>query len=277
MNNILARDIERLFDGGIDKIHVLTDFDGTLTKDYANGKKHPSIISVLRDNPGYLSPDYQKKAHELYDYYAGFEHDEQMSLALRKEKMQEWWKTHFDLLIKSGLNKKDVMKVANSGIIEFRDGAKEFLELMKLAGIPVVVLSAAGLGDAIPMFCTKNDVKWPNLHFISNRFLWDKEGMACGVDGEIVHSLNKDETSVKSYPEIFSEVKERVNVLLLGNSVSDIEMSQGFEVNREVSIGFVDQEESLEKTPKLKSVFSHVLTDEFGDLNNAIRLVLNRK
>ena len=47
--------------GGLDNIHVVADFDSTLTKASVNGIKRPSVISVLRDE-GYISEDYSEKA-----------------------------------------------------------------------------------------------------------------------------------------------------------------------------------------------------------------------
>ena len=49
---------------------------------------------------------------------------------LKKEKMNEWWTKHFDLLIKSGLNKKHLERVINEGKIQFREGVPEFLNFL---------------------------------------------------------------------------------------------------------------------------------------------------
>ncbi|VAW11969.1 hypothetical protein MNBD_BACTEROID05-607, partial [hydrothermal vent metagenome] len=48
---------ENIADGGAKKLHVLADFDRTLTTAFVDGERRPSIISVLRDG-GYLTPDY---------------------------------------------------------------------------------------------------------------------------------------------------------------------------------------------------------------------------
>jgi len=53
---------------GSETIHVVTDFNRTLTKAYVDGDKTPSLISVLR-NGNYLIPGYAEKAHELYSKY----------------------------------------------------------------------------------------------------------------------------------------------------------------------------------------------------------------
>ena len=105
--------------GGSYKIYILTDFDSTLTKASIN---KPSLISILR-NGNYLTPDYAAKAHDLYKKYHPIEIDFKIPLPEKKKAMQEWWEAHFNLLIKSGLNKKDLKSVVESGKIEFREGA----------------------------------------------------------------------------------------------------------------------------------------------------------
>jgi len=140
--NRLKSDLEKLFADGPEKVHVLADFDGTLTKEFVSGKKTPSIISVLRDQPGYLSPEYQAAAHVLYEKYAPLERDAGLDLALRKAKMVEWWSLHEELLIKSGIKREHLEKLSESEQLQWRNGAQDFLAMMRQVGIQVVILSA---------------------------------------------------------------------------------------------------------------------------------------
>jgi len=56
-----------------------------------------------------------------------------------------------------------------------------------------VIFSASGCGDAIPLFMQHNQCDFPNISYVINRFSRDKEGIAKGIEGEIIHALNKDE------------------------------------------------------------------------------------
>ncbi len=103
---------------GKNKLHVLADFDRTLTKAFIDGKQIPSIISVLRDEH-YLSEEYSEKAKALAEKYHPIEMNPNISLKEKKKKMNEWWTKHFDLLIKSGLNKKHLERVINEGNVQF--------------------------------------------------------------------------------------------------------------------------------------------------------------
>jgi hypothetical protein len=95
--------------GGAEKIHVLADFDRTLTTAFVDGKSIPSLISVLRDG-NYLTPDYAGKANALFEKYHAIEIDSKIPLFEKKKAMLEWWKTHFALLVECGLNKSDLEK-----------------------------------------------------------------------------------------------------------------------------------------------------------------------
>jgi HAD superfamily hydrolase (TIGR01544 family) len=273
MNN-LEQGLKDLFEDGVDKVHVLADFDGTLSKEYLEGKKTASIISILRNTPGYLSPEYQAAAHQLHDEYFKYERNLELSLQERKAKMTEWWNRHADLLIKSGLRKEHIEKLAKSGLIEWRPGAKNFLKLMEKLKIPVVIISASGVGQAIEYYCQGQNVD-EGIHYLVNQFIWDENGLAVGHKQPVIHSLNKDETVVHEHQEIWNEVQDRVNVLLLGNNNGDAEMVKGFKYKKLFSIGFLDDEEK-DRQGDLEKSFDQVIVEEgYMQINKIIEEINN--
>ncbi|MFZ2038485.1 MAG: hypothetical protein WAV11_00910 [Minisyncoccia bacterium] len=235
--------LKDLLADGVDKLQIVADFDGTLTKDFIDGQKVQSIISVLRDHPGYLSSDYQIVAKQLFAEYAPFENDLSISYEDRLAKMHEWWTKHFDLLIKSGLKLEHIEQVATSGIIQFRDGAKEFLKLTHELKIPVIIFSASGLGEALSIYCQHEGVVYDNIHFVTNSFKWGEKGEAIAANEPIIHSLNKNEEVIQGIDNMKKVVENRQNVLLLGNSLGDLEMSKGSHNKKLVTIAFVDKEQ----------------------------------
>jgi 5'-nucleotidase len=178
----------------------------------------------------------------------------------KKEKMAEWWNKHFDLLIASGLNKKNLDRVVEEGAIELREGTFEFLDFLKDYKIPLVILSSSGLGEVIPMYLEKHGKNYDNIHVVTNLYEWDDDGVAVGVKKPIIHSMNKDETSIKGLP-IYNELKRRKNVLLLGNSLGDLGMIEGFEYDNLIKVGFLD-EKIEENLAKFKEGFDVVLTGD---------------
>ncbi len=254
VENIIISNLEELekskksiSESGAEKFHVLADFDRTLTTAFVDGKSIPSLISILRDG-NYLTSDYAPKANELYNRYHQIEIDPKIPFEEKKKTMHEWWTTHFDLLIKSGLNKKDLERVVEAGKVKFRDGFSESIDFLRTHNIPLVILSSSGLGgDAISMYLEKEGKLYNNVYIISNSYKWDRDGKAIAVKEPIIHMMNKDETVIKNSP-VFKVIKDRKNVLLLGDSLGDIGMVKGFDCDNLIKIGFLNEnvKENLE-------------------------------
>ena len=242
---------KRIAEGGAGKLHILSDFDRTLTTAFIEGKSIPSLISILRDG-NYLTPDYGSKAQALYDKYHRIEIDSTVPAAEKKKAMQEWWEIHFNLLIKSRLNKKDIERAVDAGKVKFRDGFGKFIDFLKTRNIPLVIISSSGLGaDAIKMYLEKEGKLYENVYIISNSFEWNKEGYAVAVKKPIIHGMNKDETLIRDFPA-FEAIKDRKNVLLLGDSLDDVGMVVGFDAENLIKIAFLNEkvEENLESYKK---------------------------
>jgi len=278
MNNIVisnSEDLEKkkqaILQGGKDKIHVLADFDRTLTKTFVNDKKILSIISVLRDED-YLSPEYSEKAKALANKYHPIEIDPKISFEEKKKAMYEWWTQHFDLLIKSGLNKKHLERVINEGNIQFREGTPKFLDFLYKNKVPLVIMSSAGLGgDSISMYLQKQGKLYDNIHIVSNSYEWDSDGNAIRVKEPIIHSMNKSETAIKNY-EVFDLIKNRKSVLLLGDGIGDVGMITGFEYDNLIKIGFLN-EKIDENFEQYKENFDIILLNDtdFNYVNELLK------
>jgi len=238
MNASAEEKIQQLKSGGASKLHILSDFDRTLTYPTLDGKKVPSLISLLRDN-NFLTPDYPEKAHRLFNTYHAIEMDPTVLPEEKKEKMKEWWTKHFELLIASGLTKQDIQQAMSSRKARLRFGCDEFFNLLDKHQIPLIIMSSSGLGvDSIQMFLEAEKEMRKNISIISNQYVWDANGKATAVKEPIIHGMNKDETIVKDLPEIYARVENRTNVLLLGDNPSDLGMITGFPYTGLLTVGF---------------------------------------
>lgn len=277
MENVLISNKERLNElkskfkeEGVEKIHVISDFDRTLTKAFVNGKKTHSLISILRDG-NYLTKDYAKKAHALFDKYHPIEIDTKISLEEKRKSMEEWWRTHFKLLIKSGLNRTDLKKVVDSGKIKFRNYLFDFLDILNKHKIPLIIFSSVGLGgEPLSMLFEKENKLTNNIHIVSNSYRWDKDGNAVSVKEPIIHILNKSAIVIHRFP-FFNEIKDRKNVILLGDGLGDLGMIEGFEYDNLIKIGFLNEniEENLEI---YKKNFDVVILND-SDMNFVNKLI----
>ena len=234
------KEIERkIATSGAKKLHIIADFDRTLTTAFVNGVPTPSITAILRDH-NYLTPDYPARAKALYAHYGKIERDPGVPKEKKKLIMEEWWTSHFKLLHECGLHRKDIEKAMTSGVVMFRPGVKEFLKILNENRIPLVIMSASGLGgEAIRKFFEHEKVLLPNVYIISNEFVWDEKGNAIDVKKPIITGVNKDETLLQSFP-VYEIIKDRNNVILLGDNFGDVGMIEGFPYDNLLKIGFLN-------------------------------------
>lgn len=261
---------------GYQNLHILSDFDGTLTYEKINGIKTPSIISLLRDG-NHLTEDYAKKAHALFDKYHPIEINPTIPLAEKKKTMQKWWETHNKLLVQSGLSKSDLEDIVKNGHLKFRKGVPEFLDFLHQHNIPLIIFSASGCGDAIQMFFQNINKDYSNIYYVTNHFNWDANGKAISPKGLIIHCMNKDETILKKIPKVYSIIRNKKNVILLGNNIGDLGMIKGFEYKTLLKIGFLNSNYNKLRE-EYKNNFDIVLEGDgdFNSVNNLLKNYLNK-
>ncbi|MCX6744611.1 MAG: hypothetical protein NTX82_03750 [Candidatus Parcubacteria bacterium] len=266
--------IKKFKEQGRNKIHILADFDRTFTSAFVNGEKIPSAISILRKE-NILDEEYTNRAEELFSIYHVYEVDPKMPVFEKKKKMAEWWNLHNQELLKHGLQQKHLDIVAQSPKMKLRQGLAEFLSLLNNRQIPVVIMSASGLGDyVIHKILERENIDFPNINVISNSPDFDKDGNLIGFKKPFIHVLNKTETEIKDFPA-YDKVKNRKNVILLGDNIEDIGMVEGFDYDNIIKIGFLNDnvEKNLED---YKQNFDIVLTNDtdMGYVNNLLGQIL---
>ena len=276
MNNIIIPDIKKannIIDSicreWADRLHVLADFDKTLTKAFINWEEFPSLIAVLRNDKSILWDEYAQKAHALYDHYSKIEKDPNVNAIKKSEVMTEWWRKHQELLVKSWLTKKHIEMAVKSGYLEFRKWMREFIELLEEKWIPLVIISANGIWtDSIRMFFEKEWFMRKNIHVISNELKFDENWITCGFERRVIHSFNKSETVLEDFPEINECIVSRKNVILLWDSLGDPDMVSWFVANNVLKIGFFnnqpwsDVETESELLQKYKELYDVLLHDD---------------
>jgi cytosolic 5'-nucleotidase 3 len=273
--NIIIKDLNRLEEikkqmqqDGVEKLHIIADFDKTLTKAFVEGQASPSAIAQIRQG-NYLPEEYSRRAHELFDTYHPIEVSTELEQSYKNEKMNEWWRKHFDLLIEYKISKQILNTVVKSKSLEFRTGALEFIDTLDKHSIPLVIMSA-GLGDMIVGYLEQEGRMYDNVKVVSNFFEFDQEGFVLKPTEPIIHSLNKHEVVLHSFP-FYKELEHRQNVLLLGDNLDDIGMIEGFDYKNLIKIGFLndDVEKRLEFYNK---VYDVIITDD-GDMSEVQKLI----
>jgi len=270
----LKKKIDTIKKDGRKKLHILSDFDRTLTYGVKNGKLAPSLISLLR-NGKYLTQDYAPKAHDLFNIYHPIEISHTISKEEKNLKMMEWWRKHFDLLIESGLDKKTIKKATKDmiqdKIVLLRDGAKNFFKELSEKNIPLIILSSS-ISDLIIEILKQENCLYNNIHIIGNNLEWDEKGKFVRIE-KIIHVFNKHESELRNLT-IYKELEKRKNVILLGDSMGDLGMVEGFPYKNLIKIAFLNEKEEIEKhLPVFQEHFDVILLEDpdFSYVNSLLK------
>ncbi|KZV55258.1 7-methylguanosine phosphate-specific 5'-nucleotidase [Dorcoceras hygrometricum] len=199
------------------------------------------------------NPEYDLKRQKLYDYYHPLEIEPTIPLDKKAKLMEEWWEKTHGLLIEGGLTYDAIKSSVANSKIAFRDGVFELFELLEKNSVPVLIFSA-GLADIIEeVLRQKLRRSFDNVKIVSNRMVFDQSGNLLSFEGKTIHVLNKNEHAIEMAGPVHdqlgdlngtnnsaSSVKLRTNVLLLGDHIGDLGMSDGLKYNTRISVGFLN-------------------------------------
>lgn len=108
------------------------------------------------------------------------------------------------------------------------------------AKVPILIFSA-GVGDVIDEALRQHGVMKPNVKVISNYMTYDSKGKLNKFSVPPINVFNKNESEVSLSGSYFQDVVDRRNVILLGDSIGDLQMSHGVHSPRTVlTIGFLN-------------------------------------
>jgi len=262
MGNIIIRDktefqrkLAAIKKDGLSELHVVSDFDRTLTKAFIAGKKVISSYSLLRES-GYLDPELLEKDQALFNKYYPMESDIFLSEEEKYQVMAEWWAKHYQLFVEYGFNKNILLKLSDDYKNILRDSTLDLFEILAKTNLPLLIFSA-GMGDIIKLFLERNNLLTSNIHLISNFLKYDNSGKAIGYNSKLIHVLNKNEIEIKD-KGYYKEIAGRKNVILLGDNLGDLGMTAGIKHEVVFTVGFLNEREE-ELLEKFKDSFDVVI------------------
>ena len=249
----LEKTLENLKKDWVKNLHILADFDNTLTKAFVNWRKTPSLVSVVRWKDWLLWEQCAIDDTKLFEKYYPIEKYPNIPIEEKKKYMLEWWEKSFNLFIKYWLSKDILKKIWKTNLIEFRDWIKEFFDFTFKNNIPVIIISASWLWvESIEYILENHSLNYSNIKIISNDYIWDEDWKAIWYKQPIIHSFNKDETVLENFPAIYEKINSRKNVTLLWDSLWDHHMVDWFEYKNLINIWFLNDkvDELLEEYKK---------------------------
>lgn len=121
---------------------------------------------------------------------------------------------------------------------------------------------SAGVGDVVKEVIEQQATSYSNITYVSNFIDWDGQGNMDGVLGsDMLHSYNKGEFAASLNYGNTSTVKDRGNVILLGDNEGDACVLKALEnVKTCLKIGFLNENvNELRKT--FEKVYDIVILD----------------
>ncbi|CAN8284852.1 unnamed protein product [Cochlearia groenlandica] len=260
----LTDKINLIRESGASKFQVIADFDATLTRYRVNGVRGLTSHGLLQQG----NKDYDDKRQALYEHYRPIEISPSIPIEEKTKLMEEWWSKTHDLLIEGGLTYDAIKESVSNSSIAFREGVVELFEFLEKMEIPVLIFSA-GLADVIEEVLRQNlHRRFKNVKIVSNRMVFDDNGRLMSFKGKLIHVLNKNEHAldmaaplheqlghvdiVEKEDQENANMKQRTNVLLMGDHLGDLGMSDGLNYETRISIGFLNDnvEKSVESYRK---------------------------
>ncbi|GBB94177.1 hypothetical protein RclHR1_02300018 [Rhizophagus clarus] len=238
---VTAKKLDKILKDGFNALHIICDFDGTVTKYYRNKEKKersPGSHLILSSSSR-LTDEFKKKTSGLLDKYYPIEVDNKLTMEQKLPYMVEWWTQAHQLLIDQKINKDDVAAMVAETPVDIREGISELIDKCKEKDIPFLIFSA-GVKDVIEEILITQKLKHSNMHVVSNKMIFNPETGICNEFAEpLIHVFNKSEIAIKD-SNYHTTIEQRRNVILLGDSIGDLKMSSGIKHDVCLNIGFLN-------------------------------------
>jgi len=238
---------------------VVIDFDRTLTSFRHNGTYTSSCHGVV-EKSRFTTPEYRQQTDALFQQYYPMEVASDLPRDEKFVRMVEWWTRAHELMVANRIQRAHIPLMVAESNMALRRGAREFLHELAAANVPVLIFSA-GIADVIIEFLQQQNILMPNMHVVSNRMKFDENGILIGFQGELIHTLNKNATTLRNSPERWAHDTVRSNVLVMGDNLGDVHMSDGLEIQERLAIGFLN-DKVAENLAVYRTTFDAVILND---------------
>ncbi|KAE9418134.1 hypothetical protein Angca_008289, partial [Angiostrongylus cantonensis] len=225
---------------------VISDFDYTLSKFEDNqGRKCWTTHGVFDNCVKQVDPELANKFQALKDKYFPIEFDPNLTAEQKVPLMEEWWNVSHGYIVSAGFRRTTIEGFVRRSHILLRDQADHLMRRLHQLRVPLVVFSA-GIGNIIEMFLKQKLGQIPgNIRLISNMMNFDEQDIVVSFSEPLIHTYCKNSSVVRKEAQFFHELRERTNIILLGDSMGDIHMDVGVEKKSlTLKIGFLNSDVS---------------------------------
>jgi HAD superfamily phosphoserine phosphatase-like hydrolase len=199
---------------GLDRTHLLLDFDRTLTVGRDGTDDDATTWGILRKH---LPAEGQERYVRAYQHYRPMETSGLMTEALARE----WSGGILDLFAEYQVYLPAIEQDFLS-TVAMRPGADGLLEFSQARAVPAVVLSA-GIKDVIDILLRSSGVEAALV--LSTELTLDASGRIAGWKKDtLINTHNKHEAG---HPELTQIRTDRPQCILAGDGIMDVTMADG--------------------------------------------------
>jgi 5'-nucleotidase len=264
--------LSNIINAGKQRLQVISDFDRTISLVSFEGKSCPTSIGVLESSQ-FVTPELRAQFKALRDHYLPIEHDPNMSRDAKLPLMLEWWQKSFELIVDTGITQQNVVDIVRHSNNHLKEGCLWFFYTLERCDVPLLIFSA-GLGDMIQEWMLQDCGNFKNIKIVSNFMRFNNSDEEKRINGflneTIIHIFNKNESVLLGDESSEKLIRDRPNVILIGDSLGDVDMAAGFESNNILKIGFLN-EHCEQLLPSYMDVYDIVtIKDSTFNVPNAV-------
>jgi len=188
--------------------------------------------------------------------------------------MVEWWESTNETIIAQQIHKDTIADMVRETPFVYRPGVKNVLYTCRDKSIPFLIFSA-GIYNIIYEALTQINLYFENMNIVSNKMLFnDKTGICDRFEGPLFHVFNKGSFDLKG-TDYGKLVKDRRNVIICGDSLSDLQMADGVKYETCLSVGFLNLNKD-KMLQRYKDNFDIVITDDdsFDFVNELLKILV---
>jgi len=202
---------------------LITDFDATLTT--GDSEQCHDLCGFSHVMPA----DFRSKFAPLLDWAANPDIDG-----------VEWWDRAHSLMVKYGVPKRQLIpRLVREGKMTPRPGALELLRRLQELDIPVLIVSA-GLSDVIEEWLRQHGALSENVTVCSNRLNYAADMTPKSVSPEPPITSFTKAYAYSSASSFFEQHATRKHLIVLGDSVTDVDASKHVPYEDFLSVGFLN-------------------------------------
>ncbi|KAJ9452432.1 putative cytosolic 5prime-nucleotidase 3 [Diplonema papillatum] len=255
---------EKIIAGGTGNLKVISDFDFTLSRFwFAEGERACSCYKAIEDC-GLLSADYHDRAKALQQKYYPIEVDPRVPWEEKLSAMYDWVCAANRLLEESGLHQDMIRPLVADAKLHLRGKAVDCIEALQKQRVPLLVFSG-GIANILEEVLVREGVELTaDTHVVSNKMVFDGKGHIASWTDPKFHAFNKKARTI-AHERFVKDEMRRKNVLLFGDSLGDVHMSDGLEIDTLLSVAFLNDKVE-ERLDEYMNAFDVVILGD-GDMS----------